>query len=212
MTILQDMLHMLVDHMTKDKKSNNYKLLQLVSKQFDRVYSDIDAVKTAGDLNKATGKTLALIGMEEGQPRGKTSDEIMRILIRARIARNNTDTSKNSVINALALALNTSPTNFRLKSLYSEGKPLTLRLEKLPINALNAAGMTVPQLIALLQELVGVDVGIESVNIDGTFQFSSVYDQPEQDENTGFADVAQTKGGTLSGVFIPENEIDLPIE
>lgn len=213
MALFQDMFRRLTDAYTKNEDSNIGKVLLLLSEQIDDLNGSLIAIENYRDLNQATGTTLDLIGKALGQPRGKATDEVYRILIRARIARNASDGTTDKIIHALALALNTEPTDIKVSELSDGGvyEPATVGLVNLPLDALLNAGMTATQFGILMQRVVAAGVRVASVDLTGTFQLADSATASVIDEEKGLSDLTQTTGGTLSGSFSPEQEVELPI-
>lgn len=213
MALFQDMFRRLTDAYTKNEDSNIGKVLLLLSEQIDDLNGSLIAIENYRDLNQATGTTLDLIGKALGQPRGKATDEVYRILIRARIARNASDGTTDKIIHALALALNTDPTDIKVSELSDGGvyEPATVGLVNLPLDALLNAGMTATQFGILMQRVVAAGVRVASVDLTGTFQLADSATVSVIDGEKGLSDLTQTTGGTLSGSFSPEQEIELPI-
>lgn len=213
MALFQDMFRRLTDAYTKNEGSNVGKVLLLLSEQLDDLNGSLTTIENYRDLNQATGTTLELIGKAIGQPRGKATDEVYRILIRARIARNASDGTTDKIILALALALNTEPKNIRISELSDGGvyEPATIGLVNLPLEALLNAGMTATQFGILMQRVAAAGVRVASVDLTGTFQLSDAPNSSIIDTERGLANLEQTTGGTLSGSFSPENDVELPI-
>lgn len=213
MSVFQAMFRRLTDAYTKNENSNIGKVLLLLSEQIDDLNDSFVAIENYRDLNQASGTTLDLIGKAIGQPRGKATDEVYRILLRARIARNASDGTTDKIINALALALNTDPSDIRISELTDGGvyEPATVGLVNLPLDALLGAGMTTTQFGILMQRVVAAGVRVASVDLTGSFQLSESVDSSVIDNDKGLANLDQTTGGTLSGSFSPEDEVELPI-
>lgn len=78
-----------------------------------------------------------------------------------------------------------------------------------PMDALNAVGMTANEYGQIVQNILPIGVGLTLTAFEGTFSYatnnytSGTY-TPELSETEGFADDAQTTGGTLSGVITKE--------
>lgn len=213
MSLFQDMFRKLTDAYTKNENSNVGKVLLLLSEQIDDLNGTLTTVENYRDLNSATGTTLDLIGQAVGQPRGKATDEVYRILIRARIARNASDGTTDKIILALSLALNTDPSNIKINELSDGGvyEPATIGLVNLPLEALLNAGMTASQFGILMQRVAAAGVRVASVDLTGTFQLSDSANSSIIDVERGLSDLEQTTGGTLSGSFSPEDDVELPI-
>lgn len=213
MSIFLDAFRLLTDAFTKNPDSNIGKMLLLVSGEIDELNDTLNKIESWRDIDQAAGVTLDLIGENVGQSRGQATDEVMRVLIRAKIARNTSDGSMDSVINALALSLNADPSTIQIVELYddTESEPAAIAITGLPLAAINRAGMTVNQFGQIAQRVVAAGVRVATIDIQGTFQLSGVLNDSQMDASIGLAPLDQSVGGTLSGAFTPEEEIPLPI-
>jgi hypothetical protein len=205
------LLRKLTDVFTKNPESNIGKLFLIISEQFTNLEESATKVENWRDINQAEGETLDLIGVARGQQRGKVTDEIMRVLIKARIARNNSDGTIDNIINALALSLDTAPSTIRLKTLWAEGQPAALMIDGLPLEALNKAGMTVAEFGAITQGITASGIQITSIDLSGTFALSSTNNVLETSVAFGLAPLDQSTGGTLGASYDPSQGTDLPI-
>lgn len=208
------MMRSLTESYTKNPNSNVGKLILLVSGQIEDLDETLKKVETWRDINQAEGETLDLIAANVGQLRGLATDEVLRILIRARVARNVSDGTMDGVINSLAVTLNTTPDKFGIKELYNDSltpEPAAIVITGLPIEVINQSGMSAVQFGKITQRVVASGVRVAAIDLSGTFSFSSQYDVSETDMATGFAPTTQATGGTLSGSFDPDDEIVLPI-
>lgn len=210
MSTLPDMIRKLIDVFTKKQNSNIGKLLLILSEQIDQLKDTFVKIENWRDINQAEGTTLDEFGRNVGQQRGKVSDELMRVLIKARIARNKSDGTFNKMIEALARSLDTSPSTIKMKALYDEGEPAAIMIEGIPIEALNRTGLTAAQFGYIAQEVAAAGVRVASIDLSGTFSFSSQNNVMEIDAETGFAPLDQSTGGTLGTVFDPNDNIVLP--
>lgn len=205
------LLRKLTDVFTKNPNSNIGKLFLIISEQFEDIESATTNIDNWRDIDQAEGSTLDLIGAARGQQRGKLSDELMRVLIRARIARNNSDGTIDSIIQALALSLNTAPSTIKIKALWSEGQPAALMIEGLPLEALNKVGMTVSEFGAIAQIITASGIQITSVDLSGSFALSSVNNVLQTSVEFGLAPLDKSTGGTLGASYDPSQGSDLPI-
>ncbi|MGM0806532.1 MAG: hypothetical protein ACQET8_17460 [Bacillota bacterium] len=205
------MIQRLTDIFTKREDSNIGKLILIISTQIDSLNETFLKIESWRDIDQAEGTTLDLEGSNVGQKRGQVSDEIMRVLIKARIARNNSDGTINKMIDALARSLNTTPDKVKIKALYDQGEPAAIMIEDVPIDALNAVGMTAGQFGLIAQQIVGAGIRVASIDLSGTFSFSSAAGVLETDVEFGFAPLDQSTGGSLGSVFDPNQSVNLPI-
>ena len=214
MGIFENMIRSLTESYTKNPNSNIGKLILLASGQMEDLDETLRRIENWRDINQAQGDTLDLIAANVGQLRGQATDEVLRILIRARVARNLSDGTMDGIINSLAVTLNTTPNKFRIKELYNDPtspEPAAIIITGLPIDVINASGISAVQFGKITQRVVAAGVRVAAIDLSGTFAYSSQYDVLENDTATGFADLAQTTGGTLSGSFDPNTEVVLPI-
>lgn len=208
MNTYQSFIRKLTDVFIKKEDSNVGKLVLILSEKIDQLTDVFTKVEQWRDINLAEGKTLDLIGENIGQNRGQFSDELYRVLIKARIARNTSDGTFDSVINALARSINADPSKVRIRALYDEGKPASIVIEGIPVTELNLVGMAASHFGFMAQQVVASGIKIESIDLTGTFAYSSSLSIVEKDAN-GFANNEQTTGGTLGGTFEPVGSLPL---
>ncbi|CAM4013042.1 hypothetical protein [Mesobacillus zeae] len=210
MSIFQSILQSLPDAFSKKADSNIGRLMLILSNQIDQLNTALTKIDHWRNIDEAEGSTLEQIGKNVGQKRGLATDEIMRVLIKARIARNRSDGTINSVIDALSRSLNTSPSTIKLKALYQQGEPAALMIEDLPLTALNKVGMSVGQFAYITQQVVGAGIRITNIDVRGTFIFSSQPSNIEASFEFGFAPLDQSSGGRLGATFNPNEDVILP--
>lgn len=204
-------LRKLTDVFTKKPDSNIGKLFLIISEQFSELEESATKIENWRDIDQAEGTTLDLMGKARGQHRGQATDDVMRILIKTRLARNNSDGTINKIISALALSLGVSPSQLRIKALWADGEPAALMIDRLPLDVLNNVGMTTTELGLLAQSITAGGIRITSINLSGTFAFSSQPNTLEKSVEFGFAPLDQSTGGTLGTVFDPGKNSNLPI-
>jgi hypothetical protein len=211
MSIFQTMISRVVDAFAKNNNSNFSKLFIILSEKIDELNDTFTKIENWRDINQAEGKALDDIATNYGQKRGTTSDEILRVLIKARIARNMSDGTINKMIEALARSLDTETSTIKIKPLFSQGEPAALMIEGIPIDALNRTGLTIPQFGYIAQAVAGAGIRVASVDLSGTFTFSSQSNVLETSTQFGFAPLNQSSGGTLGASFDPDEESQLPL-
>ncbi|KIL72513.1 hypothetical protein SD77_3486 [Bacillus badius] len=181
------------------------------------VDSEIEQAKAAllkteewRSLDNAKGSTLDLLGGNVGQERGKSSDEIYRVLIRGKEALNRSDGTINKIIEVLSVTLDCSSSEINLYSLKERGidEPAAIIITKAPLDALNRIGLTPAQFTQIVQKTTLAGVRVDSVEFNGTFEFGTT--AMETDPAAGFADIEGTTGGYFGLVFVPSQEEELP--
>lgn len=221
-------IELLPDAYYKSSDGNNYKLLRLNELAAEAFVSDMEDVDDSTDLSLATGKTLDLLGESVGQLRGKLNDDQYRLLILAKIAKNNCQGDYNSVISLLTQMFNCDKGDIVISD---ANDPLKVTFESFPLDILINAGFTGAQAVAIIETVLPVCVKLSDINFQGTFEFGDVvtwgmlenrtynklgeltYEELEYyeyNENKGFADDGTTIGGTL-GLSQEADTFDLPI-
>lgn len=190
----------LPDIYRKDSASNNFKLLSLNEQAVEVITEDLQAIFDARDLNKATGRTLDLIGEMVGQKRGGMTDEQYRYVILTKIGMNTGQGTYESVMYVLTRTFNCSDKDIII--LDSE-KSCEVIVQKFPLEVLVNAGFTSNQAAEFIKRLLPVGVSISVANFNGTFEFAETADV--YDETAGFANIEQTVGGYF-GLLLGDDE------
>ncbi|MCY9543398.1 hypothetical protein M5X00_14655 [Paenibacillus alvei] len=197
----------------KDPNSNLGKLVSILHYQLQNVEQTLVKVDEWRDLDKAQGTTLDKIGENIVQPRGASTDEIYRILLKSKVARNLSKTDINTIIEVLALALDCDYQEIRIEEKYTdqnEPEPAALSLLRVPIMRLNEVGMSPYQFAQVIQKTVAAGVRVSQIDLSGTFLLSSRRSEVEKSK-FGLSDIGMTTGGKLGTVFVPGNDYELPI-
>lgn len=199
----------LPDAYRKSESSNNYKILDISQSAINLANNDIEDIFESLDLENAYGKTLDLYGEMFNQPRGLASDAQYRVLIKSRIMRNLLNGSYNSMLKAALLIFNCNPEDF---SLEESENPATVDLVVLPLASIIRSGFSASQAIQIIKLLVPIGVKVNSINLEGTFEFCDGENDSVYDENKGFAisEDDQSIGGFL-GHLSSGDEDPLPI-
>lgn len=151
------------------------------------VLADVERVK---DIEFAEGDVLDLIGRDVGQPRITDDDNFFRLLIQSRIQANISAGDLDSMSRFAAAILQIDVGDLSI----NEVAPATIYIS-IPEGALSG-GITLDQFMLIMRRVKPAGVGFWTF-VDGTFEFASG-DEIEIDSDIGFADDAQTQGGTLS--------------
>ncbi|MCY8103426.1 hypothetical protein [Bacillus mojavensis] len=209
--MIKDLIGKLADAFLKDEKSNIGKLFLIVDEQLTALKSALITAENWRDIDAAKGKALDLLGDNVSQDRGRATDEIYRVLIRGKVARNVSDGTTNRIIEALAKTLNCKPSEIHIVSSKenNEDEPAAIIVKKASIEALSKVGMSATQFSNIVQKTVAAGVRVAYVDLNGTFRFSSSANSIETSQY-GFS-TDGTDGGTLGGIFQPEDDYPLPI-
>lgn len=198
-----------VDHLPdcyrQDKNSNNYKLLEIHRYTKGLIHDDLAKIREMCTIAKATGKTLDMYGKMFNQSRGAMTDEQYRVAILVRISRYLVGGDIPTILDALVAAFQCEYSDISI----SDSTTGFVKVLKLPITVINAAGFSSTQAKQLITSLLPVGVGCVIDNLEGTFEFAAT--ESEYDEDAGFADDAQTIGGFLGMTFGVDTDNPLPI-
>jgi hypothetical protein len=214
MSFFDDMLSRLTDRYRKDPDNNIGKIIKIITDEFDLIKETFERIEEWEDIEKAEGAVLDDIGKDIGQPRGAATDEIYRVLIRSKVARNFSDGTIDTIIRVLSIALNTDPREIRIQELCEDPvnpESAAIKLVQIPLRRLNEVGMSPNQFVQLVKKTVAAGVRVASIEMTGTFSFSSHPTQSEYSDIEGFADINQTTGGYLGALFVDSNDTELPI-
>ncbi len=197
----------------KNPNSNIGKLIGILYAQMDELNTSLEKVREWRDIDKAQGSTLDRIGQNVIQPRGAATDEVYRVLLKSKIARNLSKTDINTIIRVLALALDCDYKDIRIQEKFSDlndPEPASLSLIRMPMKRLNEVGMSPSQFAKIIQKTVAAGISVAQIELAGTFLLSSIYEGLQQDVY-GLSDPDMTVGGTLGEVYVPGNDYGLPI-
>lgn len=186
--------------------SNIAKLIAILAAELEKVKGTFEKMDEWRDIEKAKGQTLDLIGTNVNQYRGVSTDEIYRILIKSKIARNLSTGDIDTIIEVLSIALDTDPSDIVLQE---EENKAAISVVKIPIERLNEVGMSGAQFGLLVKKVVAAGVKVQQVELSGTFSFASG-NGIELDPEAGFSDLEGNVGGYFGAAFEP-NQNELPI-
>jgi hypothetical protein len=208
-----DMLRRLTDNYDKDPQSHIGKLMSILNVQLNDLLQTLETMELWRDIDLAQGPTLDGIGQNVAQPRGAASDSVYRVLIKSKIARNLSGGDINTVIRVIALAVNAEHSEIEIHEKFMDPfdpEPAAISLLRLPLSRLSESEIDLRQFARIIQKTVAAGVRVDAVELQGTFSFSSG-SGVEMDPAAGFADIDQLTGGTLGAVFVPAEEVELPI-
>lgn len=201
----------LPDSYKKTEESANNKLLLLGEMAIADAKKDLDDIDESMDIQNAYGKTLDLFGGIVGQKRGQMNDVKYRYLIYTKIASNMSRSTHESVMYNVLKMFNANRGDISIKdvSIEEDKRPCVVRLAKMPLDTLIAAGFTSRQAVRMIETVLPACVTIEAENFEGTFEFAGTVD--EYDEKAGFADEAQSIGGYFGLLYGEDDETKLPL-
>lgn len=201
----------LPDSYKKSEGSVNNRLLLLGEMAIADARDDLRDIDESTDIEKAYGRTLDLFGGIVGQKRGRMNDVKYRYLIFTKIASNMSQSTHESVMYNVLKMFNANQGDISLEdiSIEEDDKPCVVRLAKMPLDTLIAAGFTSRQAVRMIETVLPACVTIEAENFEGTFEFADTAD--EHDEEAGFADEERTIGGYFGLLYGEDDETELPL-
>ena len=182
--------------------------MQIVSEELDDIKITYRKIQDWRDIEQAEGVALDKEGQDLLQFRGEVNDDIYRVLIASRIARNKATGTYNNMIEVLSLALNVDPSEIVIEE-GEQGEAQTITLIQIPITTLAEIGMTIGQLGRIVARLTAAGIGVGSIEFFGTFEY--VGDTLGFDLDTGYADENMVNGGTLGDLYQPSSDPEFPI-
>ncbi|KAF6591041.1 hypothetical protein [Paenibacillus sp. EKM205P] len=213
MTSPVDLIKKLTDVFTKNPNSNIGKLFTIVAGPINDLETTFRTIEEWRDIDTAQGTTLDLIGGNVGQLRGAATDEIYRIMIKSKIARNLSKGDVNTIIRVIALAVGADYSEIKIQQKFSDPldpEPAALSLMRLPLEKLNESGIELSQFVQIIQKTVAAGVSVQSIELAGTFEFGSLPEEYDTERGWGSTNDSVI-GGRLGAVYEPGKNTDLPI-
>ncbi|OMF28296.1 hypothetical protein [Paenibacillus sp. FSL H8-0259] len=210
---LKDMLRRFADTYNKSPNSNLGKLIGILHGELAALDDTFTHIREWRSIDNAQGTTLDRIGTNVVQPRGAATDEVYRVLLKSKIARNLSKTDINTIITVLAIALDCDYSDIKIQEKYSdplEPEPAAINLIRVPVRRLNEVGMSPLQFARIIQKTVAAGVRVAQIELAGTFALSSQYAVLETSP-LGLGNPEMTTGGELGEVYVPGNDYPLPI-
>ena len=188
-----DNVKRLPDAYYKGKDGNNYKLLHLNELAADEFANEMENVNNSLDIMQATGRTLDLFGASVGIRRENRNDSKYRLAILTQIGRNISDGSYDKILTLLAHLFNCEESDIIIRETDISGE---IEVVSIPFEVINNAGYSVKDAVNMMESLLAICVRVKKGFFEGTFEFGDGYD-----ENTGFGNIEQTKGGFLGRLY-----------
>lgn len=201
------------DHFERGKRKGGtiYNLVSLFADELALIKETNTLMLEWRDIDRARGQTLDLIGSNINQPRGKATDEVYRILLKSKIARNLSDGTVDTIIQVVATALNADLEEIKIKEAWETNPDAlpAIELMELPLSRLLETGMDPLNFVRIVQKTVASGVKVEQVALEGTFELGTT--ALEQSADKGLSDITMTTGGTLGAIYSTDVIDELPI-
>lgn len=107
---LQSMLKRLTDNYAQKEDSNIGKILKIIADEMNEIETAFLEIQNSRDIDQTEGATLDRVGTNVQQLRGAVSDDIYRVLIKAKIKRNISDGGIETMIDIISFILNIDTT------------------------------------------------------------------------------------------------------
>lgn len=213
MSIWEKMLNLFPDAYDKRPTSNLGKLFAIVGKESQKIKETLERIEAWRNINQAEGVVLDEIGRDLGQPRGNATDEIYRIMLKSKVARDQSTGDTNTIIDILAMAIDADKSEIGIREAWmdpDDPEPAGISLMRIPIRRLVEVGMSGSQFVQFVAATVAAGVSVKSIELSGTFEYA---DGPDEfDEAAGFSDVNEPDvGGYYGELFKPDYDQDLPL-
>lgn len=205
-------LKKLTDAYNKNPDSNMGKLIGVMVSEFEELQSVFQTIDDWRSVDKAEGQALDDMGIDINQYRGMASDEIYRILLKSKTARDLSTGDTNTIIDVLSMAIDADKSDIGITETWMDEhdpEPCGIKLIEIPISRLNEIGMTGNQFAKFVAATVAAGIYVQSIELQGTFEYGGL--PLENDSEKGFSNVEMTIGGYYGTVYQPDNEQDLPL-
>lgn len=174
---VKQLVSLFTDHFRKDEESNTYKLMQLFSDELHLLEETNNRIIEWRNIDKAEGKQLDLIGQNVVQPRGTATDEVYRIMLKTKIARNLADGTLNGLITAIAYVLQVDKREIKVTEMWDLlNQPACIAVEAIPLDKINNAGLTANEFEDILRSLVSAGVKLLLMSSGGD-EYLKLYGQ-----------------------------------
>ncbi|PIC73350.1 DUF2612 domain-containing protein [Sporosarcina sp. P17b] len=200
----QDIVSKLVDYFDKRPDSNISKLLGVLSNEVQEIKEANETVMLWRNIDDAEGATLDNIGSDVRIFRGSATDELYRLLIKAKIIRNLSDGTMDGIIRAIAMALSAQLDEVKIVEKWHdpfEPESLTIKAINMPLSRVIEAGMSDEEFVRVVRHIIAAGIKIEEILLQGTFELG---DENEDlyDPMRGFSDTNNPEtGGYLGSIY-----------
>lgn len=174
---VKQLVSLFTDHFRKDEESNTYKLMQLFSDELQLLEETNNRIIEWRNIDKAEGKQLDLIGQNVVQSRGTATDEVYRIMLKTKIARNLADGTLNGLITAIAYVLQVDKKEIKVTEMWDLlNQPACIAVEAIPLDKINNVGLTANEFEDILRSLVSAGVKLLLMSSGGD-EYLKLYGQ-----------------------------------
>lgn len=157
----------LPDAYNKNISSNLYMLLSLAYLVSSGLQTDLNDIWNSRDINTAYGATLDNYGEMLGVQRNGATDDQYRTNLLNKISQNVSGSDTNSVINGIALMLNTDAKNISIIEY-----DMSVKIVGMTLEMIEARGYSPVEINAMIENILPIGVGMERTIYGGTLLIS----------------------------------------
>ncbi|HFJ9472620.1 TPA: DUF2612 domain-containing protein [Bacillus paranthracis] len=187
----QKLIKRITDNYRRDDNSNVSKMMKLAAHHIQENEDLLNKIHDWRDIDQAEGVTLDYLGRNIGQDRMGFDDDTFRGLIKARIIRNNSDGTIPTILRFLSFILGVEKQHIRIKEKWKSGEPVGLHIE-IDMEFVLNLGIDIEDFGYIVNELVVGGVHAD-IYFAGSFMFSDLEDQIQEDEKRGFGQPVSTE-------------------
>jgi hypothetical protein len=207
------LISLLTDNYSKSPESKIGKLFKIIADELQLLNDTFIKIEDYRDVDTAVGYTLDKIGSNVKQYRGVATDEIYRILIKSKRARNLSTGDINTIIDVVAQSINADPSEVQLVEMYNDPddpEPAAVKMLEIPLAKINEVGMSSLQFGRMISKTLAAGISLKEIRMEGTFEFGDIGEA--YDNAKGFGDVNNAvTGGYLGATYSPGSDVDLPL-
>lgn len=144
------------------------------------------------------------IGTNVLQHRLGFNDEVYRVFLKTRIARNMADSTINNIIDVLNIAFEDKGANIGV----NEYERANIGIKGISIDKVYSYGLEPQDVFDIIIDLAAAGVNIRDIDFTGSFKFQ---EEENLDSDFGFSDIEMTFGGSLGGMFINKGDHNFEI-
>lgn len=128
---VEELMAEISDHWAKDPDSNNYKLIQILAEEIQKISENIAFSEEQKEISKAEGYNLDMLGKDRSVARISDDDDFYRFLIRLRAMISRSTGSSPNITQIITTALSS---NDKVRIIPTEPHhiEITIPREKLP--------------------------------------------------------------------------------
>lgn len=187
------------DYFYKSADGNLYKLTYVIASELELIKTTLNTIRNYRDIDAAEGYELDRLGYNVGQLRDGADDHTYRALIKARIARNQSDGTVYGVNRTLSTVLGDD--TFTVAEAWEDNEERTaIKVQNIAMDNLIASGNSLVNFATIAQDATAAGVMVDEIHVAGGFILTDI-DMPVTPY--GLSDINNTVGGRLDALYKP---------